>query len=492
MENNPRKHLSAHENVDSINELFDSERQILNHGESYRGKKHLHAKSEEITTLIHILTALIGNLNSPYRKLSGSCLLLWLFNLTANFIWDGFESRPKYGYPWLFVRGLLWVTCCVCTWLTVCRAVSWLERGLGELERDRQYSEVFRDISRATEKLSYFLALFAIISGSLQYGMMRRDQATHLVFGHEAHAALGMVLHVLRFISGVHVYYALALFWSIPTCIMLMTGYSMIEFQELTQKRLKNKNTFFSLKHAVEGYKERVQFVKDSSSACMVLLCTLIAFTVISLAVNVYLFLFLHRSLYLYIVHALLPLVLAAYPLVTASWVTKQYHWNLVTVVQAWVDVSDSESDSDNDLSSSEGVTNHNGHFLKRSPADHKGLQAPETPFRVHMPDTGHDSRFVIVRPYKHGNIDKLQSVFSGSARFVGKLKHMRKFRQQKFQFEKYILYLEKVSRSEGFSIGVVLVTWELVSGVLFFLISLIALFLQESIFGKAESTIKI
>ena len=61
--------------------------------------------------------------------------------------------------------------------------------------------------------------------------MMRRDQATHLVFGHEAHAALGVVLHVLRFISGVHVYYALASFWSIPTCIMLMTGYSMIEFQ---------------------------------------------------------------------------------------------------------------------------------------------------------------------------------------------------------------------------------------------------------------------
>ncbi|XP_068739481.1 uncharacterized protein [Montipora capricornis] len=49
---------------------------------------------------------------------------------------------------------------------------------------------------------------------------------------------------------------------------MLMTGYSMIEFQELTEKRLKNENTFFSLKHAVEGYKERVQFVKDSSSAC--------------------------------------------------------------------------------------------------------------------------------------------------------------------------------------------------------------------------------
>ena len=43
--------------------------------------------------------------------------------------------------------------------------------------------------------------------------------------------ALGVVLHVLRFISGVHVYYALSLFWSVPTCVMLMAGYSMIEYQ---------------------------------------------------------------------------------------------------------------------------------------------------------------------------------------------------------------------------------------------------------------------
>ena len=58
-----------------------------------------------------------------------------------------------------------------------------------------------------------------------------------------------------------------------------------------------------------------------------VVLSLLIVFTVVSLAVNVYVFLFIHRSSYLYIIHALLPLTLAAYPLHTASWVTKQYHW---------------------------------------------------------------------------------------------------------------------------------------------------------------------
>ena len=81
------------------------------------------------------------------------------------------------------------------------------------------------------QKLPYFLVLFSLAAGSLQYGIMRRDQATHLAFGKTPHVALGVVLHVLRFISGVHVYYALALFWSVPTCVMLMAGYSMIEYQ---------------------------------------------------------------------------------------------------------------------------------------------------------------------------------------------------------------------------------------------------------------------
>lgn len=39
---------------------------------------------------------------------------------------------------------------------------------------------------------------------------------------------------------------------------------------EITQKRLKNKKSFISLKHAVGSYQERVQFVKDSSRSCMV------------------------------------------------------------------------------------------------------------------------------------------------------------------------------------------------------------------------------
>lgn len=152
-------------------------------------------------------------------------------------------------------------------------------------------------------------------------------------------------------------------------------------------------------------------------------------------------------------------------------------------MVRAWVEISDSESDSDD-----EQPQNNNASVrpIRASVPDRNAAQAPGASLRIHMPDTGHTT----IKPYNQDGIDRLQNVFYGSARFLGKLQHRRKL--PKFQFEKYITYLEKVSRNVGFSIGVVLITWELVSAVFFFLISLIALFVQESIFGKAESTIKI
>lgn len=156
-------------------------------------------------------------------------------------------------------------------------------------------------------------------------------------------------------------------------------------------------------------------------------------------------------------------------------------------MVKAWVEVSDSEYESDDEQRpNTTGATN----VIQRSLADRSEQQAPDEAslrvHHVHMPDTG----TIKVKPYSQADIDRFQNVFIGSARFIGKLQYKRKL--QKFQFEKYISYLEKVSRNVGFSIGMVLVTWELVSAVFFFLISVIALFVQESIFGKAESTIKI
>lgn len=154
---------------------------------------------------------------------------------------------------------------------------------------------------------------------------------------------------------------------------------------------------------------------------------------------------------------------------------------HLAAVVKAWVECSDSDSESEDE----QPLRTKNEHATRRIPSGRSEQQAQNTSLRIHMPDTGH----VTVNP-ANSDIDRLQNVLRGSARFVGRMQHRRK--HSKFNFEKYISYLDKVSRNVGFSIGIVLVTWELVSAVFFFLISLIALFLQESIFGKTESTIKL
>ena len=73
--------------------------------------------------------------------------------------------------------------------------------------------------------------MFAVISGSVQFGIMQRDKATHVTFGKSSDLQTTFIFHMLRFLSGVHMFYALALFWSIPMCVMLMVGYSMIEYQ---------------------------------------------------------------------------------------------------------------------------------------------------------------------------------------------------------------------------------------------------------------------
>ena len=137
--------------VDSTAELFHAEAIMLKEVGCGRAKNHRRPKSKDIIPSLHISTALIGNLNSPYRKLSRAGLLLWLLNMVMNFSWDGYESRAKYGYAWMCVRGLLWVTCCVGTWLTIKRTMPWLERELGKLERDKRCRKVLRDMAVTTE-----------------------------------------------------------------------------------------------------------------------------------------------------------------------------------------------------------------------------------------------------------------------------------------------------------------------------------------------------
>ena len=151
MGNSARKALVVRVTPISNPELFPVEALILEEEAHGRVKKHRRPNYRDLITSMHILTALIGNLNSPYRKLGRAGLLLWLLNMAVNFMYDGYESHVKYGYPWMCVRGFLLATCCVGTWFTVRGTMPWLERGLGNLESNKLYRKALCDMAGTTK-----------------------------------------------------------------------------------------------------------------------------------------------------------------------------------------------------------------------------------------------------------------------------------------------------------------------------------------------------
>ena len=83
-----------------------------------------------------------------------------------------------------------------------------------------------------------------------------------------------------------------------------------------------------------------------------------------------------------------------------------------------------------------------------------------------------------------------LDLVLRGAARAVGKMRHNAK--KPKFNFEKYISYLQNVLSNIGFDIMGIIVTWNMVSAIIFLEVSVLALFVQESIFGNSDATVQL
>ena len=88
----------------------------------------------------------------------------------------------------------------------------------------------------------------------------------------------------------------------------------------------------------------------------------------------------------------------------------------------------------------------------------------------------------------KRSRREVMDLVLRGAARAVGKMKHNAK--KPKFNFEKYISYLQNVLPNIGFDIMGIIVTWNMVSAIIFLEVSVLALFVQESIFGNSQATV--
>ncbi|XP_031574521.1 uncharacterized protein LOC116308273 [Actinia tenebrosa] len=464
-----------------INSFFGSEQVSIK--KLFRGsimaKTMSTTSSSYIITTIDLTTAFIGNIyNTKHRGLAIFGLLVWIFNIIISFAFDFYESHVKYGLAWAVVKGTEWLTFCLGTYFAIFKTIPWMKKGLDMLEKDGQYNRSLLRITASIKKLQLFLFIFTLTGSSVQYVILRLDKANHVAFDQSVSYGAEVLLHLLRFVSGLHVLYAYALFWYIASCVMEMTGHSMVEFQECISTRLRSKFHSPTLREAVTSFDERIKFVKTSSRSCLALLFLLLSLTLLSIMVNAYLYLYKNRYR-IYIWHALMPLILAVYPLCTAAWVTKQYHWYFIVVVKAWAEYPEDSSDSDSDMETAtdtqdkETITNR-----------FKTKVAPSTDMRIHLPDKGHVS---VGEPINtQNNAEILRKVFRGSIKAVGKWQRNRKI--PSFRFEKYITYLNQVAPSSGFKIGVLTVTWERVSASLFLLISIVAVFIQETIFGDKKS----
>ncbi|XP_048581650.1 uncharacterized protein LOC116610730 [Nematostella vectensis] len=425
----------------------------------------------DIMRPLDLMTAFVGNVrNTEFYFLSRLGLVLWVVSVALKFSFDGFEASVRYQYAWVAIKAFELSTVVLGTYYLVAKAMPWMRNGMRMLEDDGTYRVALGRVGVTSKKLQIIVVVFISIAASLEYVILRLDKADHVTFKQTTSTALWYFMHVCRFVTGLHVLYAHALLWFIPTCIMLITGHSMIEYQQRMRAQLRKKNNKLTIREAVQSFNDRIVFARNSSHACVVVLMLLLMVTLASVLVNAYVYLYKNRY-NLYIWHALMPLALAIYPMSTAAWVTKQYHNYFVVVVKAWVERPESDSESD---SESEPSTNVNEVKPNRRPST-----SLPSDLRIHMPTMGYVS---VGDQSDHTEADRLQRLFVGSARAVGKWQRTRKLPH--FNFEKYIAYLHNVAPSTGFKISALTVTWERVSATFFLIISVVALFLQETIFG--------
>jgi len=494
---------------------------------------------------LEYLTSFVGcssrRLHYLYRLVGR---LLWVVNLLVHFAFDAYEAvipDKGYGYTFVVAQGIWFVTFIILTWGTAYRTLPWLEDGLRELRREECYEKTVTRMMKIWRKFPYIVIAFGFVASTIQHSLLYFDKALHIDFGLNITSDYKYAFHVLRFVAGMHVYSAYLMFWLIPLSIVLMTGYSMKEYNDQTGAKMRDKEKIFTFKEAISSYSTRANFVKTSSSKNLIVLAVLVATGVLCFGLNAYVFLFGSR-LYLHVWHSLLPLAVMIYPLCSTAWTTKQYNSFIIVVVRAWVhrqDLDETSSDEDSgieDLSSSQtknklqlklsNLQTSKFNFLRKrnSSATESNEQTGTNDFfknnKTHnnnnaeknhlsdlpmwqkdvLGDTNTSSnKSTTMSPWQHAlNTNENRKTSSDNSPFrtlnMTAAKAAAKFKaaakRPRFNFEKFLSYLESMRYVVGFEIAGLMMTWDKVSTTLFLMFSIVAVFVQESIFGSKTTTL--
>lgn len=265
------------------------------------------------------------------------------------------------------------------------------------------------------------------------------------------------------------------------------------------------------------------------------MLCNLVLTTVLSFVINGYNFLFFNRRA-IYLWFALVPMIWSAAPLILAAWATENYQAYVASVVRSWGEHPESdESESEGEdmdeyqeamkklkINRSRSVLIASTNLLKTlkrkrlvlrqdrrmsvaamrresQVSEARNSLAPEdavviepnrnflkhqNPLRLVDMETGSEDTFTESRL---PSTCILNSGFTTNGMDASPSERKKK---SKFNFKSYVMYLQGLIKEVGFSVGGMILSWEKVSSIGILWVSVLAIFIQEIVFGNRKSTL--
>ncbi|KAK3729617.1 hypothetical protein QZH41_017668 [Actinostola sp. cb2023] len=472
---------------------------------------------------LYIVTSFIGHRSKNQRWLGFFGLILWVSNIIIHFSLDFYEASNQYGWAWATAIAVFFVSFTSGTYTIIRETIPWIEDALEILYVDGNFSDTLEKAGKVTKKLPYLVPLGALAGMCGQYICYFIDGAVQLEIKPKS---LYIVLNVARIVSLFHILYGYILFLVLLLFIMYITGVSMKEFRDGIEGEFKEKSVRLTFREAVQIFEHRAQFIRRSSNACLFMLVNLVLTTALSFTINAYNFLFLSRFA-IYLWFALVPMIWSVTPLTIAAWATETYHTYVTTVVKSWGEHPES------DESESEGEEMDEYHeamkklkvnrsrsmliastnllktlqrkrlILKKDRRLSIAAQRRESLALSEIEDIDDPPGVPLQDQFQplpnnlqllHTNLNHrnpaLSSLYNNNTQSNFPETPTNKDRKSKFKFKSYVLYLQGLIPGVGFSIGGIVLTWEKVSNLAILLVSVLAVFIQEILFGSRKSTL--
>lgn len=487
---------------------------------------------DKILRPVHLMTAFIGHRNKHHRKLGTFGLMLWICNLVCHFSLDFYEAAHIFGWAWATAIGLFFVSFSSGTYVLIRDTLPWLEDGLEILNVDGNFSETLEKARTITTKLPWLLPIASILAACGQYVCYFIDDAVQLELGIPW---LSILLNIVRVFSLLHVLYGYILFLVIILFVMHVTGTSMKEFRDGVEGEFREQHVRLTFREAVQLFEHRSQFIRRSSNACLFMLCNLVLTTVLSFVINGYNFLFFNRRA-IYLWFALVPSIWSILPLILAAWATENYQAYVASVVRSWGEHPESdESESEEEdmdeyqeamkklkVNRSRSVLIASTNLLKTlkrkrlilrqdrrlslaavrresqvsesrpslvddasSNGINRNLLGVQNPLRVVDMETGGEDTFSEARLPPTCILNPSFTPHSSDPPTATK-----PGKKSKFNFKSYVMYLQGLIKEVGFSVGGMILSWEKVSSIGILWVSVLAIFIQEIVFGNRKSTL--